>query len=73
MNEAYKVQKYLTNSLAIGDDEGGGALIYLHGKDGLGIHYLRFGDLDIEEAMKIAPSLAELLVNNIGANTLLDI
>ena len=26
MNEVYEVQKYLPNSLAIGDDEGGGAL-----------------------------------------------
>lgn len=73
MNEAYEVQKYLPNSLAIGDDEGGGALIYLHGKDGFGIYYNRFADLDIEEAVKIAPSLTELLVSNAGVNTLLDI
>ncbi|NPC93592.1 SMI1/KNR4 family protein [Bacillus sp. WMMC1349] len=73
MNEAYEVQKYLPNSLAIGDDEGGGALIYLQGKDGFGIYYNRFGDLDIKEAVKIAPSLSELLVNNIGVNILLAI
>lgn len=73
MNEAYEVQKYLPNSLAIGDDEGCGALIYLQGKDGFGIYYNRFADLDIEEAVKIAPSLTELLVYNVGVNTLLDI
>ncbi|MBJ8105974.1 MULTISPECIES: SMI1/KNR4 family protein [Bacillus cereus group] len=73
MNETYEVQKYLPNSLAIGDDEGGGALIYLQDKDGFGIYYNRFADLDIEEAVKIAPSLTELLVNNVGVNTLLDI
>lgn len=73
MNEAYEVQKYLPNSLAIGDDEGGGVFIYLHGKDGFGIYYNRFADLDIEEAVKIAPSLTELLVSNVGMNTLLDI
>ncbi|WP_455919807.1 SMI1/KNR4 family protein [Priestia megaterium] len=73
MNEAYEVQKYLPNSIAIGDDEGGGALIYLQGKDGFGIYYTRFADFDIEEAVKIAPSLTELLVNNVGVNTLLDI
>ncbi|MBO2946263.1 SMI1/KNR4 family protein [Paenibacillus sp. F411] len=72
MNEAYEVQKYLPNSIAIGDDEGGGALIYLEGKDGFGIYYTRFADLDIEEAVKITPSLTELLVNNVGLNTLLD-
>lgn len=73
MNEAYDVQKYLPNSLAIGDDEGGGALIYLQGKDGFGIYYNRFADLDIKEAVKIAPSLTELLINNVGVDTLLDI
>ncbi len=66
MNETYEVQKYLPNSLAIGDDEGGDALIYLQGKDGFGIYYNRFTDLDIEEPVKIAPSLTELLVNNVG-------
>jgi len=73
MNEAYEVQKYLPNSLAIGDDEGGGVLIYLQGKDGFGIYYNRLADLDIEEAVKIAPSLTELLVNNVGVNILLDV
>ncbi|MGG3193069.1 SMI1/KNR4 family protein [Priestia aryabhattai] len=73
MNEAYEVQKYLPNSIGIADDEGGGALIYLQDKDGFGVYYTRFADLDIEEAVKIAPSLTELLVNNVGVNTLLDI
>ncbi|MBC2582759.1 SMI1/KNR4 family protein [Clostridium sp. DJ247] len=66
LNDAYYVQKYLPNSLAIGDDEGGGALVYLNGKDGFGIYMCRFADLDIEEAVKIAPSLYDLLVNNVG-------
>jgi len=73
MNKAYEVQKYLPNSIGIADDEGGGALIYLQDKDGFGVYYTRFADLDIEEAVKIAPSLTELLVNNVGVNTLLDI
>src|SRR5689334_1065565 len=73
MNETYEVQKYLPNSLAIGDDERGGALIYLQGKDGFRIYYNRFADLDVEDAVKITTSLTELLVNNVGVNTLLDI
>lgn len=73
MNEAYEVQKYLPNSLAIGDDEGGGALIYLFGKDGLGLYYSRFSDLDIEEAVKISNSLTELLVNDEGIDVLLNL
>jgi hypothetical protein len=66
MNEVYYVQKYLPKSLAIGDDEGGGALIYLEGNDGFGVYLCRFADLDINEAVKIAPSLKDLLINNIG-------
>ncbi|MCK6207118.1 SMI1/KNR4 family protein [Bacillus infantis] len=73
LNEAYEVQKHLPNSLAIGDDEGGGALIYLEGKDGFGIYYNRFADLDIDEALMIAPSLTDLLVNNVGINMLLEL
>lgn len=53
--------------------KGGGALIYLQGKDGFGIYYNSFGNLDMEDAVKIAPSLTELLVNNVGVKILLDI
>jgi hypothetical protein len=58
----------LPKSLAIGDDEGGGALIYLHGKAGFGLYLCRFADIDIDEAVLVAPSLTELLVNNVGIN-----
>lgn len=71
MNEAYFVQKYLPKSLAIGDDEGGGALVYLDGKNGFGVYLCRFADLDINEAIKIAPSLKDLLVNNIGIDVVM--
>jgi len=66
MNKAYDIQKYLPNSLAIGDDEGGMALIYLDGEDGFGLYICDFGDLDIKEAVKIAPTLEDLLVHDIG-------
>ncbi|WP_027621922.1 SMI1/KNR4 family protein [Acetivibrio clariflavus] len=71
MNEVYFVQKYLPKSLAIGDDEGGGALIYLHGKEGFGLYLCRFSDLDIDEAKMIAPSLADLLLNNVGIDVVM--
>jgi len=70
MNEAYNIQKYLPNSLAFGDDEGGGALIYMSGKEGFGMYLCRFADLDIDEAIKISPSLRELLVWNVGIDKL---
>ncbi|MEX3745737.1 MULTISPECIES: SMI1/KNR4 family protein [Lysinibacillus] len=66
MNEAYYIQKYIPNSLAIGDDEGGNALIYLEGKRGFGLYMVGFGNLNIVDAVLIAPSLTDLLVNNFG-------
>ncbi|WP_375199393.1 SMI1/KNR4 family protein [Bacillus sp. RS11] len=66
MNEAYYIQKYIPNSLAIGVDEGGNALIYFEGKRGFGLYMVGFGNLDIVDAVLIAPSLTDLLVNNFG-------
>lgn len=41
MNEAYNIQAELPNSLAIGDDEGGSAIIYMKGKKGKGFNSKR--------------------------------
>lgn len=71
MNEAYDIQNYLTESLAIGDDEGGGALLYLDGLQGFGVYLCRFADLDVNEAVFISPSLEDLLVKGIGIEQLL--
>lgn len=73
MNEAYQIQKYIPNSLAIGDDEGGRALIYLNGSKGFGLYIIGFGNLDIEDAVFIAPTLKDLLINNIGIENLLNL
>ncbi|HDR4567446.1 SMI1/KNR4 family protein [Bacillus paranthracis] len=71
MNKAHDIQKYIPNSLAIGDDEGGKALLYGEGKEGFGLYTVDFGDLDIEEAIKIAPSLKALLIDGVGVEELL--
>lgn len=71
MNEAYNIQTYMPNSLAIGDDEGGRALMYVTGNEGFGLYIAGFGDLDIDDAIKIAPSLKDLLGNDIGIDKLL--
>lgn len=72
MNEAYNIQDFIPNSLAVGDDEGGSALIYLTGKDGFGLYITGFGDLDVDDAIKLAPTLRDLLVNHSGLEKLLD-
>ncbi|PGD63031.1 SMI1/KNR4 family protein [Bacillus wiedmannii] len=71
MNEAHDIQKYIPNSLAIGDDEGGKALLYVDRKEGFGLYTVDFGDLDIEETIKIAPSLKALLIDGVGVEELL--
>jgi hypothetical protein len=38
MNEAYSIQKYIPNSLAVGDDEGGLMLVFLAGRNGFGLY-----------------------------------
>ncbi len=70
MNEAYEVQDNIGDSLAIGDNEGGSALMYMTGPKGFGVYMAEFGCLDADEAVFIAPSLHELLVNNVGIDRL---
>ena len=71
LNAAYHVQEYLPNSLAIGDDGGGGALLYLLGEKGFGLYLCRFADLEVSAARFVAGSLAEFLCGEIGADIFL--
>ncbi len=71
MNESYNVQTFIPNSLAIGDDEGGNALLYMTGNKGFGIYLTGFGNLDADDATYISISLRELLINGDGVDTIL--
>lgn len=71
MNEVYHIQKYIPNSLAIGDDEGGNAIIYAEGKNGFGVYAVAFNDLDTNEMIFIAQSLREIFVCAQGIEKLL--
>lgn len=68
MNEAYNIQQYLPKSWAIGDDEGGYAIVYAQGINGVGVYAVSFSDLDDKEKIFIAPSLFDFLVKGIGIN-----
>lgn len=72
INEAYNIQKYIPNSLAIGDDEGGNALIYIKQKKDCGLYLVAFNDLEIEEVKFISNSLYDLLHDGIGINVILE-
>ncbi|MFX0049189.1 MAG: SMI1/KNR4 family protein [Candidatus Hermodarchaeota archaeon] len=71
LNEAYNIQLDFPNSLAIGDDEGGKALLYMTGSQGFGLYKSDFGDPFPEDATFLASSLRELLVDGIGIEKLL--
>ncbi|WP_054950748.1 hypothetical protein [Numidum massiliense] len=72
MNKAYNIQEFIPESLAIGDDEGGGVLMYLNGSRGFGLYITDFGNLDVDDAVMIAPNLHSLFVENIGVDRFLD-
>lgn len=73
MNEAYFIQKYIPYSLAIGDDEGGNAILYAEGQNGFGIYAVGFGDLDADDMVFIAKSLRDLLILANGIEILMDL
>jgi len=70
MNEEYQVQSYIPESLAIGDDEGGGALILMTGKQGFGIYKVGFGDLCVEDAEFVSETLEGLLTKGLGIDVI---
>ena len=66
MNDAYHIQQYIPESLAIGDDECSNALLYARGNKGFGVYIVSFGDLGVDEMVFIADSLETFFVNGEG-------
>lgn len=66
MNYAYRIQEYIPRSLAIGDDEGGMALVLMEGDAGNGLYMASFANLDANDATFVAPTLGDLLTKGIG-------
>lgn len=73
MNDAYFIQRYIPNSLAIGDDEDGNALLYADGKSGFGLYAVAFNDLDVDEMIFISGTLKELLIAAKGVEKLIEL
>lgn len=69
MNDAYHIQKYIPNSLAIGDDECSNAVLYANGNNGFGVYMVSFGDLGVDEMVYIADSLESFFVKEKGVDT----
>lgn len=66
MNSAYHIQKYIPDSLAIGDDGCSNAVLYAKGSNGFGVYMVSFGDLDANEMVYIADSLEAFFVKEEG-------
>lgn len=66
MNSSYNIQKYIPDSLAIGDDECSNAVLYANGTNGFGVYMVSFGDLDANEMIYIANSLEAFFVKEEG-------
>lgn len=66
MNTAYFIQKYIPDSLAIGDDECGNAVLYAYGYKGFGVYIVPLNDLEIDEMVFISTSLEDFFVNEKG-------
>lgn len=66
MNDAYHIQKYIPDSLAIGDDECGNAVLYANGNNGFGLYIVSFSDLGVDEMVYIADSLEAFFLNEAG-------
>jgi len=61
LNHEYQIQKYLTqNFFAFGTD-GGGICYGFVINDGFAVSKCPFGDLDINEVLKIAPSFSDFI------------
>lgn len=66
MNDAYHIQRYIPDSLAIGDDECSNAVLYANGNNGFGLYIVSFSDLGVDEMVYIADSLEAFFVNEEG-------
>ncbi len=63
MNTAYNIQEVFPESLAIGDNEGCGLLVYLPSDPKPGIYLVRTSYIHKKGAVYIAQNLTELLTN----------
>ena len=68
MNTSYHIQKYIPDSLAIGDDECSNAVLYAKGNLGFGVYIVSFGNLGIDEMVYIADSLESFFSEERGIN-----
>lgn len=73
MNNAYHIQARLSGIRAVGDDEGGFAIVLAGGGPYSGLYALSFGNLDADGLIFLAPSLPAFLFGGVGWDIFLDL
>lgn len=66
MNTAYDIQKYIPDSMAIGDDGYCNVFIYANGSNGFGLYILPLDDIEFDGLIFLAPSISDFFCKNIG-------
>ena len=70
MNEAYMFTKYIPGAIPFGDDGGGRTFLFMNGASGEGVYLVGNGNIDPEEAVHICGSLADLIENGAGIDSI---
>lgn len=73
MNDAYRIQKYMPKSWAIGDDEECNVIVYSEDDVRIQLYAVSLSNLGDDEKTFIAPSLFDFLVKGFGVNTFLEV
>ena len=66
MDEGYGFSERIEGAIPLGDNGGGGALVYMEGERGWGLYLVDYGNIGRSEAKWIAVSLSSLLIEGEG-------
>lgn len=69
MDEGYHIRQNIPSAFPIGDDGGGQVIFFAEGKYGHGLYHVGYGNLDLEDAIWIAPDLHSFLLNAEGVDS----
>ena len=69
MDEGYGFSERIEGAIPVGDNGGGGALVYLEGTRGWGLYLVGYGDIERSAARWIAASLSDLLGKGEGIDS----
>lgn len=61
MNQAYDIQKYIPDSLAIGDNEAGSILTYAQKNGSSALYLISLSNLDMNDAVLVSKTLNEVI------------